>query len=51
MRDLSSLQRLADQAVEQFGGIDIVIANAGIGVYGSVLNVDPAAFRPVSTST
>ena len=45
VRDLSSLQRLADQAVEQFGGIDIVIANAGIGVYGTVLNVDPAAFK------
>lgn len=45
VRDLSSLQRLADQAVEQFGGIDIVIANAGIGVYGTVLNVDPQAFE------
>lgn len=45
VRDLSSLQRLADQAVEQFGGIDIVIANAGIGVYGSVLKVDPEAFK------
>ncbi len=45
VRDLSSLQRLADQAVEQFGGIDIVIANAGIGVYGTVLNVDPRAFE------
>jgi len=34
-----------EEAVEQFGGIDIVIANAGIGVYGTVLNVDPAAFE------
>ena len=41
----SSLQRLADQAVEQFGGIDIVIANAGSASGGSVLNVDPAAFK------
>lgn len=45
VRDLPALQRLADQAVEKFGGIDVVIANAGIGVYGSVLNVDPEAFR------
>ena len=34
VRDLSALQRLADQAIEQFGGIDVIIANAGIGVFG-----------------
>ena len=45
VRDLSALQRLADQAIEQFGGIDVVIANAGIGVFGSVLHVDPEAFK------
>jgi NAD(P)-dependent dehydrogenase (short-subunit alcohol dehydrogenase family) len=45
VRDLAALQRLADQAIEKFGGIDVVIANAGIGVSGTVLNVDPRAFQ------
>jgi NAD(P)-dependent dehydrogenase (short-subunit alcohol dehydrogenase family) len=31
--------------VRDFGGIDVVIANAGIATYGTVLNVDPAAFK------
>src|ERR1044072_5205893 len=37
----------ADQGVSRFGAIDIVIANAGIASYGSVLVVDPDAFRRV----
>jgi NAD(P)-dependent dehydrogenase (short-subunit alcohol dehydrogenase family) len=39
------MQTAVDQAVERFGGIDIVIANAGISSYGSVMQVDPDAFR------
>ncbi|MGX9792158.1 SDR family oxidoreductase [Mycobacterium sp. MMS18-G62] len=45
VRDLSAMQAAVDQGVERFGGIDIVMANAGIATYGSVLNVDPAAFK------
>lgn len=45
VRDLSAMQAAADKAVERFGGIDIVMANAGIATYGSVLQVDPAAFK------
>jgi NAD(P)-dependent dehydrogenase (short-subunit alcohol dehydrogenase family) len=45
VRDLSAMQAAVDKGTERFGGIDIVMANAGIGVYGSVLNVDPAAFK------
>src|ERR1700743_3776158 len=37
----------APQAVEKFGGIDTVVANAGIASYGSVLNVDPDAVKRV----
>jgi NADP-dependent 3-hydroxy acid dehydrogenase YdfG len=33
------------RAVGQFGGVDVVIANAGISTYGTVLNVQPAAFK------
>jgi len=39
------MQAVADQAIERFGGIDVVVANAGIATFGSVLNVDPGAFK------
>lgn len=45
VRDLAAMQAVADRAVERFGGIDVVVANAGIASYGSVLQVDPEAFR------
>lgn len=47
VRDLSALQAAADRAVERFGGIDVAVANAGIASYGSVLQVDPEAFKRV----
>ncbi len=47
VRDLAAMQAAADQAVERFGGIDVVMANAGIGSFGSVLHVDPEAFKRV----
>ncbi|RDH79338.1 SDR family NAD(P)-dependent oxidoreductase [Mycolicibacterium moriokaense] len=45
VRDLADMENAATRAVEQFGGIDVVMANAGISTYGSVLKVDPEAFR------
>jgi NAD(P)-dependent dehydrogenase (short-subunit alcohol dehydrogenase family) len=45
VRDLAAMQTAAEKAVDRFGGIDVVIANAGIATYGSVLQVDPEAFR------
>ncbi|WP_409371382.1 SDR family NAD(P)-dependent oxidoreductase, partial [Mycolicibacter algericus] len=45
VRDLASMQAAADAAVAKFGGIDVVVANAGIASYGSVLQVDPEAFK------
>jgi len=45
VRDLSAMQAAAGQAVDKFGGIDVVVANAGIGSYGSVLQVDPEAVK------
>ena len=47
VRDLAAMQRAADAAVARFGGIDVVVANAGIASFGSVLQVDPEAFRRV----
>jgi NAD(P)-dependent dehydrogenase (short-subunit alcohol dehydrogenase family) len=45
VRDLAAMQAAVDKGVERFGGIDIVMANAGIATTGSLLAVDPAAFR------
>jgi NAD(P)-dependent dehydrogenase (short-subunit alcohol dehydrogenase family) len=47
VRDLPAMQKAADAAVERFGGIDIVLANAGIISFGSVLQVDAEAFKRV----
>lgn len=45
--ELAQMESAASQAVERFGRIDVVIANAGIASYGSVLAVDPETFRRV----
>ncbi len=47
VRDLPAMQAAADAAVQHFGCIDIVLANAGIASFGSVLQVDPEAFKRV----
>jgi NAD(P)-dependent dehydrogenase (short-subunit alcohol dehydrogenase family) len=47
VRDLAAMQAAADQAIKKFGGIDVVVANAGIASYGSVLKVDPEAVKQV----
>ncbi|WP_131815122.1 SDR family NAD(P)-dependent oxidoreductase, partial [Mycolicibacterium holsaticum] len=45
VRDLGAMQAAVDDGARRFGGIDIVIANAGIATAGSVLAVDPDAFK------
>lgn len=45
VRSLEAMESAAAHAIEKFGGIDVVMANAGIASYGSVLQVDPEAFR------
>jgi NAD(P)-dependent dehydrogenase (short-subunit alcohol dehydrogenase family) len=45
--NLPAMESAAEQAVKKFGGIDVVVANAGIASYGSVLQVDPEAFKRV----
>jgi NAD(P)-dependent dehydrogenase (short-subunit alcohol dehydrogenase family) len=47
VRDFAAMQSAADKGIERFGGIDIAVANAGIASYGSVLQVDPEAFKRV----
>jgi NAD(P)-dependent dehydrogenase (short-subunit alcohol dehydrogenase family) len=45
--DLGQVQSAVRGGVARFGGIDVVLANAGIASYGSILQVDPGAFRKV----
>jgi NAD(P)-dependent dehydrogenase (short-subunit alcohol dehydrogenase family) len=45
VRNFEAMQSAADKGIDRFGGIDIAIANAGIATFGSVLHVDPAAFK------
>jgi NAD(P)-dependent dehydrogenase (short-subunit alcohol dehydrogenase family) len=43
--DVAALEKAVATAVERFGGIDVVIANAGIAPMGMVHSMDPAAFE------
>ena len=43
--DTEALGRAVEGTVERFGGIDVVIANAGIAPVGTVATIDPAAFE------
>ncbi|WP_020669340.1 SDR family oxidoreductase [Amycolatopsis nigrescens] len=45
--DWDALERATAGVVAHFGGIDVVIANAGIATTGFVRSVDPAAFEKV----
>jgi 3-oxoacyl-[acyl-carrier protein] reductase len=39
VRDAASLASLCDATAERFGGIDILVANAGVGAYGPFLDL------------
>ena len=39
VRDLDALVALCDATAERFGGIDIVVPNAGVGAYGPFLDL------------
>jgi NADP-dependent 3-hydroxy acid dehydrogenase YdfG len=41
VRDRTALGAATDAVVERFGRLDVVIANAGVGAYGSFLELDP----------
>jgi NAD(P)-dependent dehydrogenase (short-subunit alcohol dehydrogenase family) len=43
--DAEALERAVQGAVERFGGIDVVMANAGIATGGMVRSTDPLAFE------
>jgi NAD(P)-dependent dehydrogenase (short-subunit alcohol dehydrogenase family) len=43
--DVDALSEAVESAVERFGGIDVVMANAGVAGTGMVRSMDPAAFE------
>ena len=42
VRDAGSVRRAIDAAVQRFGGLDIVVNNAGVGVGGPIATLDEA---------
>ncbi len=42
VRDVAALVSLCDATAERFGGIDILVANAGVGAYGPFLDLSQA---------
>ncbi len=42
VRDRAQLAALVDETVRRHGGLDIVVANAGVGAYGPFVELDPA---------
>ena len=47
VRDGAALRSAIDACAETMGGIDIVVANAGVVAYGTVRQMDPASFERV----
>jgi NADP-dependent 3-hydroxy acid dehydrogenase YdfG len=41
VRDRATVHSAVDEVVERFGRLDIAVANAGVGAYGSFLELDP----------
>ena len=45
--DQDATDRVVAEVAEQLDGIDVVMTNAGVGSYGTVRQIDPAAFQRV----
>ena len=45
--DIDLIQRLVDEAVARFGKLNVVVANAGITLFGDFLKYEPSAFQDV----
>ena len=41
VRDLAQVEALVAACVERFGGLDILVVNAGVGAYGDFLDLKP----------
>lgn len=47
IRDLAGQQRMVSDAIEQFGRLDIVVANAGVLNWGRLWEISPQQFQDV----
>jgi NADP-dependent 3-hydroxy acid dehydrogenase YdfG len=41
VRDRTAVSAAVDEVVQRFGGLDVVVANAGVGAYGPFVELDP----------
>lgn len=41
VRDMADMKRVVDDTVEQFGKLDVLVANAGLGHFGSIEDITP----------
>jgi NAD(P)-dependent dehydrogenase (short-subunit alcohol dehydrogenase family) len=47
VRDEEQVRALFEHAVADFGGVDVLVNNAGVGIFGRVEEMSPADFRAV----
>ncbi|MEA2175539.1 MAG: hypothetical protein QOD00_3131, partial [Blastocatellia bacterium] len=47
VRDYDEVRALVQYAADEFGGVDILINNAGVGLFGKVEELKPEDFRAV----
>ncbi len=47
VRDFGQVQTLFREAVERTGGLDVLVNNAGIGIFGAVADTNPEDWRAV----